>query len=214
MLLFIQINIQLSLNMRLVSAKEAKEYFHITGATLYQWKAKGKIKAKQLSSKKILYDIDSFDDFQPKQKKNVIYARVSNTKQADDLSKQIEIVKSYAISNGVKIDKVYKDIASGMNENRKEFNLMLREIFAGNVDKVFISYKDRLTRFGFDYFKNIFSEFGTKIVVLDELEETNSDFQKELANDLISIIHHFSMKLYSNRRKKLKEIEKLIESED
>ena len=78
----------------------------------------------------------------------------------------------------------------------------------------FISYKDRLTRFGFDYFKHIFEEFGTKIVVLDELEETNSDFQTELTNDLISIIHHFSMKLYSNRRKKLKEIEKLIESED
>ena len=109
---------------------------------------------------------------------------------------------------------MYKEIASGMNENRKELNLMLREIFAGNVDKVFISYKDRLTRFGFDYFKNIFSEFGVEIVVLDELEETNSDFQKELANDLISIIHHFSMKLYSNRKKKLKEIEKLIESED
>ena len=161
-----------------------------------------------------MYEIDSFEDFQPKQRQNLIYARVSNTKQADDLSRQIEIVKSYAISNGIKIDKVYKDIASGMNENRKEFNLMLREIFAGNVNKVFISYKDRLTRFGFDYFKNIFSEFGVEIVVLDELEETNSDFQKELTNDLISIIHHFSMKLYSNRRKKLKEIEKLIESED
>ena len=200
--------------MRLVSAKEAKEYFHITGPTLYQWKIKGKINAKQLSSKKILYDIDSFEDFKPKQKQNIIYARVSNTKQANDLSRQIEIVKSYAISNGVKIDKVYKDIASGMNENRKEFNLMLREIFTGNVDKVFISYKDRLTRFGFDYFKNIFSEFGVEIVVLDELEETNSDFQKELINDLISIIHHFSMKLYSNKRKKIKEIEKLIESED
>ena len=200
--------------MRLVSAKEAKEYFHITGPTLYQWKVKGKINVKQLSSKKILYDIDSFEDFQPKQKQNVIYARVSNTKQSDDLDRQVEIVKSYAISNGVKIDKVYKEIASGMNENRKEFNLMLREIFAGNVDKVFISYKDRLTRFGFDYFKHIFEEFGTKIVVLDELEETNSDFQKELANDLISIIHQFSMKLYSNRRKKLKEIEKLIESEE
>ena len=200
--------------MRLVSAKEAKEYFHITGPTLYQWKVKGKINAKQLSSKKILYDIDSFEDFQPKQKQTVIYARVSNTKQVDDLSRQIEIVKNYAISNGVKIDKVYKDIASGMNENRKELNLMLREIFAGNIDKVFISYKDRLTRFGFDYFKNIFSEFGVEIVVLDEIEETNSDFQKELANDLISIIRQFNVKLYSNRRKKLKEIEKLIESED
>ena len=200
--------------MRLVSAKEAKEYFHITGATLYQWQAKGKINAKQLSTKKILYDIDSFEEFQPKRKQNVIYARVSNTKQADDLSKQIEIVKSYAISNGVKIDKVYKEIVSGMNENRKELNSMLREIFAGNIDKVFVSYKDRLTRFGFDYFKNIFSEFGVEIVVIDELEETNSDFQKELSNDLISIIHNFSMKLYSNKRKKLKEIEKLIESED
>ena len=200
--------------MRLVSAKEAKEYFHITGPTLYQWKAKGKINAKQLSSKKILYDIDSFEDFQPKQKQNIIYARVSSTKQKEDLDKQIEIVKSYAISNGIKIDKVYKDIASGMNENRKEFNLMLREIFAGNIDKVFISYKDRLTRFGFDYFKNIFSEFGVEIVILDELEETNSDFQKELANDLISIIHNFSMKLCSNKRNKLKEIEKLIKSED
>ena len=200
--------------MRLVSAKEAKEYFHITGPTLYQWKAKGKINAKQLSTKKILYDIDSFEEFQPKRKQNVIYARVFSTKQADDLSRQIEIVKSYAISNGVKIDKVYKEIASGMNENRKELNSMLREIFAGNIDKVFISYKDRLTRFGFDYFKNIFSEFGVEIIVIDELEETNSDFQKELSNDLISIIHNFSMKLYSNKRKKLKEIEKLIESED
>ena len=109
---------------------------------------------------------------------------------------------------------MYKEIASGMNENRKELNSLLREIFAGNIDKVFISYRDRLTRFGFDYFKNIFSEFGVEIVVIDELEETNSDFQKELSNDLISIIHNFSMKLYSNKRKKLKEIEKLIESED
>ena len=200
--------------MRLVSAKEAKEYFHISGATLYQWKSTGKINAKQLSSKKILYDIDSFEDFQPKQKQNVIYARVSNTKQTNDLDRQIETIKSYAISNGVKIDKVYKEIASGMNENRKEFNSMLRDIFAGNVDKVFVSYKDRLTRFGFDYFKNIFSEFGVEIIVIDELEETNSDFQKELSNDLISIIHNFSMKLYSNKRKKLKEIQRLIESKD
>ena len=137
----------LSLSMRLVSAKEAKEYFHITGATLYQWKAKGKIKVKQLSSKKILYNIDSFEDYQPKQKQNIIYARVSNTKQSDDLNRQIEIIKSYAISNGFKIDKVYKEIASGMNENRKEFNLMLREIFAGNIDKVFISYKDNVPFF-------------------------------------------------------------------
>lgn len=200
--------------MRFVTAKEAKEYFRINGATLRMWRLKGKLNYKQFSSKKIMYDIDSFEDYCAKPKYNVIYARVSTTKQKEDLNRQIEMVKGYAISNGYKIEKIFKDIASGMNENRTEFNLLLRDIFSGNVDTVFISYKDRLTRFGFDYFKHIFEEFGTKIVVLDELEETNSDFQTELTNDIISIIHHFSMKLYSNRRKKLKEIEKIIESKD
>ena len=200
--------------MRFVTAKEAKEYFRINGATLRMWRLNGKLNYKQFSSKKIMYDIDSFEDYCAKPKYNVIYARVSTTKQKEDLNRQIEMVKGYAISNGYKIEKIFKDIASGMNENRTEFNLLLRDIFNGNIDTVFISYKDRLTRFGFDYFKHIFEEFGTKIVVLDELDETNSDFQTELTNDLISIIHHFSMKLYSNRRKKLKEIEKLIESED
>lgn len=200
--------------MRFVTAKEAKEYFRINGATLRMWRLKGKLNYKQFSSKKIMYDIDSFEDYCAKPKYNVIYARVSTTKQKEDLNRQIEMVKGYAISNGYKIEKIFKDIASGMNENRTEFNLLLRDIFSGNIDTVFISYKDRLTRFGFDYFKHIFEEFGTKIVVLDELEETNSDFQTELTNDIISIIHHFSMKLYSNRRKKLKEIEKIIESKD
>ena len=200
--------------MRFVTAKEAKEYFRINGATLRMWRLKGKLNYKQFSSKKIMYDIDSFEDYCAKPKYNVIYARVSTTKQKEDLNRQIEMVKGYAISNGYKIEKIFKDIASGMNENRTEFNLLLRDVFNGNVDTVFVSYKDRLIRFGFDYFKHIFEEFGTKIIVLDELEETNSDFQTELTNDLISIIHHFSMKLYSNRRKKLKEIEKIIESKD
>ena len=199
--------------MKLVNAKEAREFFHITSSTLRQWRLQGKLKCKQYSSKKIMYGLDSFEDCPTDKKHNVIYARVSNTKQKDDLDRQIELIKGYAISNGFKIDKIYKDIASGMNENRDGFNLMLHDIFSGRVEKVFISYKDRLTRFGFEYFKHIFLEFGTEIVILDELEETNTDFQKELTEDLISIIHHFSMKLYSNRRKKLKEIEKIIESE-
>ena len=199
--------------MRFVTAKEAKEYFRINGATLRMWRLNGKLNYKQFSSKKIMYDIDSFEDYCAKPKYNVIYARVSTTKQKEDLNRQIEMVKGYAISNGYKIEKIFKDIASGMDENRDGFNLMLHDIFSGSVDKVFISYKDRLTRFGFEYFKHIFLEFGTEIVVLDELEETNTNFQKELTDDLMSIIHHFSMKLYSNRRKKLKEIEKIIESE-
>lgn len=196
--------------MRYVSAKQAKDYFKINATTLKNWKDSGKLKVKVFSSKKILYDIDSLETDEQQNRKNVIYARVSNTKQSEDLQKQIELIKNYCISNGIEISNIYSDIASGMNENRKEFNIMLDEILNGNINNVYIAFKDRLTRFGFDYFKQIFEKFNTKIIVVDNFENSSQTFQDELTNDLISIIHHYSMKLYSNRRKRFKEIEKLL----
>ena len=111
---------------------------------------------------------------------------------------------------GIQPDAIYKEIASGMNENRKELNILIDEVVAGHIDTVYVSFKDRLARFGFDYFKNLFARYDTQIKVLDSFEESNRNFQEELTEDLIAIIHHFSMKLYSNRRKKFKEIESIL----
>ncbi|MFA7127642.1 MAG: hypothetical protein WC136_00560 [Sphaerochaeta sp.] len=68
-----------------------------------------------------------------------------------------------------------------------------------------------MVRFGFQYFEKLFKKYGTEIQVLNSSKE--EDFQEELTQDLISIIHHFSMKMYSNRRKKLKELEKTLNDE-
>lgn len=200
--------------MNYVTAKEAKNILKINATTLKSWKDKGILSYKKLSDKKILYDIDSVlkDSDINDNRLNVIYARVSNTKQHNDLLNQIELVKSYCITNGIKISKVYQDIASGMNENRKDFNILINDVISGKIKNIYISFKDRLTRFGFDYFKNLFQKYNVNIIILDELEESNKTFQDELTEDLISIIHNFSMKLYSNRRKKLKEIEKILEN--
>ena len=200
--------------MNYVTAKEAKNILKINATTLKSWKDKGILSYKKLSDKKILYDIDSVlnNSDMVDNRLNVIYARVSNTKQHNDLLNQIELVKSYCITNGIKISKVYQDIASGMNENRKDFNILINDVISGKIKNIYISFKDRLTRFGFDHFKNLFQKYNVNIVILDELEESNKTFQDELTEDLISIIHNFSMKLYSNRRKKLKEIEKILKS--
>lgn len=201
--------------MNFVSAKEARDFYHVTAATLWRWKKAGIIAAKQLTPRKTLYDIDSVADITSDNKrKNVIYARVSTYSQKNDLDTQIETVKNYMLANGVICDEIYKDIASGMNESRKGLEDLICSVIRGDIDTVYITFKDRLTRFGFGYLEYLFSLYNTKIVVLDSNEETNKDFQTELTNDLVSIIHHFSMKLYSNRRKKLKEIEKLIETTD
>ena len=199
--------------MNYVSAKIAKEYLKVSPNTLKVWKDNGIIKTKILSKKKILYDIDSVLNVENNEdrRKNVIYARVSSTSQKISLDNQIELIKSYMLSKGIQPDEIYSEIASGLNDNRKELNRLLFNIQNNEIKTVYISFKDRLTRFGFNYFKEIFKNNNTEIVILDSNEETNKDFQQELAEDLISVIHHYSTKLYCNRRKKIKEIEKIIQ---
>lgn len=187
------------------TAKEIKELFKITSQTLYNWRKQGRIKYKKITSSKFLYSIGNTSE---NHKDNVIYARVSNIKQKDDLNRQISFIKEYMIKNGIKVDKVYSDIASGMNENRVHFNQLIKDVINGKIDKIYISYKDRLTRFGFSYFRKIFKFFNTEIFIINLTDE--KDFQTELTEDLITIIHHFSMKMYSNRRKKLNELKNFL----
>ena len=205
--------------MNYMTSAEIRRMFKISSVTLMNWKNEGRIKFKKLSNRKFLYDADSIDsmsdvDKSNCNKKNVIYARVSNKSQKHDLENQIETIKNYMLNNGVKFDEIYSDIASGMNENRKQFNELLESIFKREISTVYITFKDRLSRFGFNYFKRIFAFFGTEIIILDEKEETNKTYQQELCEDLISIIHTYSMKIYRERKNKLKQIENILASSE
>ena len=186
-----------------LSAKEVKTKYKITSQTLHNWRLAGKIEFVRLPSGKIVYT--PIEQIQPTKKKNVLYARVSNTKQKDDLSRQISLLRSFMVSNGVVVDDEFSDIASGMNESRINFNKLLQQCFSGEVGRIYVTYKDRLTRFGYGYVETMLKLCDVEIVVVNATSE--EDFQQELTQDLVSIIHHFSMKMYSNRRKMLKELE-------
>lgn len=199
--------------MRWVNAKQLKKEIGITNQTLYNWRKENKVAYKELNQRTFLYDIDTvFGRNLVTTKKSVAYSRVSNSKQRDDLLRQEETIREYASKNGIKIDEYYKEIASGMNENRKEFNKIIEQVIENKINKIYITYKDRLTRFGFSYFENLFKKFNCEIIVLNSTNETT--FEQELTQDLISIIHYFSMKMYSNRRSKLKELAKVLEDEN
>jgi predicted site-specific integrase-resolvase len=186
-----------------VKAKEITTKFQISNTTLCTWVKSGKIQRKSiLGSKYFLYDMTPFMEIT---KKHVIYARVSNQKQKNDLDEQVKILRNYVVANGNIVDQVFTDVASGINENRIALTSLMDLIAEGDVNSVYISYRDRLTRFGFGYLENFCSRYNTKLVVVNLTEE--KDFQEELTEDLIAIIHHFSMKMYSNRRKALKELE-------
>ena len=196
-----------------LTSKQFREKYNISPQYLYALKKNGKVKTKPfLGSQVLILDPESSDS----DKSVCIYARVSTPKQKTDLENQIKFLRQYLVSKGLNPEYVYSDIASGMNEDRKGLNEMMSDIISGKISKVVISHKDRLTRFGFGYLKTIFSRYNTEIEIVN-LEDEKS-FQDELSEDLIAIIHHFSMKFYGKRKNKCSALERnaisLSEEED
>ena len=146
--------------------------------------------------------------------KGVIYARVSTNKQKSSLQNQIDTLLQYANSNGVQVDKIYKDVASGLNFDRGEFQSLLSDVIKYKVKTVFITNKDRFSRISFNMWKELFSYFNCEIVVLNDIKEINDSEEKEIFEDIISMLHCFAMRMYSKRRKnKLKLLEENLQVE-
>lgn len=191
-----------------MKANEALSILRVTRPTLARYVKEGKIKATELPTGRYDYDEESIYKFLNKnvQRKTVLYCRVSTAKQKKDLMNQEELLKQFCFLNGLTINAIYKDIASGIDfENRKDFFAMLDEIIAGKIDTVVITYKDRLSRIGFNLFTHLFKKYNCKIVVMSEIGSTKLD-SEEIFEEIISLLHCYSMKLDSKRRvQKIKE---------
>lgn len=152
-------------------------------------------------------------------KKDVIYCRVSSHEQKmkGDLDRQVvhvmEFAQSYHLINPV----ILKEVGSGLNDNRKEIQKLIKMIINDEVNRIFISYKDRLTRFGYHYIEAICKEKNVEIHVSSD-EEFNKSVQEEMVEDMMSLIASFSGKLYGLRsrakKKMMKDIEKIPLAED
>ena len=77
--------------------------------------------------------------------------------------------------------------------------LMLDEIIDNKVERVVITYKDRLSRVGFDLFFHLFKKYNCEIVVMSEVGSEKLDSQ-EIFEEIVSLLHCYSMKLYSKRK--------------
>ena len=136
--------------------------------------------------------------------KVVVYCRVSNQSRKAELQYQIKRCEDFCIANGWVITKTYHEVASGMNDARKQFWKMLDS----NPTKIVIENKDRLTRFGFNYLEQLLKKQNCEIVVIN----TSTTDEQDLIKDLVSIITSFCCSLYGLRRSKNKvsQIKKIL----
>jgi len=192
-----------------MKASKVLKILQISRPTLCKYIKEGAIKGTKKPSGHWDYDSESvyalLNGGLPR--KTVIYARVSTSKQKQDLNNQTQMLKQFCISNGWKIEGVFEDVASGISfEKRHSFFKMLDMIINKEVKRVIISYKDRLSRVGFELFKHLFNQFNTEIVVVSNIGSTKLDTE-EIFEEIVSLLHSYSMKMYSRRRKqKVKEI--------
>jgi putative resolvase len=190
-----------------MKAKEVLEITKISREHLSRLVKKGVIKAQRLENNHLNYDKESVFKYIGKEtdKLNIIYGRVSTSKQKSDLLNQIENLERFCFANGYKVHRAFKDVASGISfEKRKELFELLDLIIDGQVSRVFITYKDRLSRVGFGLFKHLFLKFGTEIVVINE-----SNSEKLDSEEIVEVLKFFDIS-----KRKLNKIKSVLSEEE
>lgn len=188
--------------MKLYTMKDVLEILNVTRMTLLSWEEKGKLHPVRTPGGRRRYLKEEIDRLSGSAITNTegkvfIYCRVSTKKQQDsgDLQRQKERLIGYCYDQGYKVSEVFQEVASGINESRKELSRMMKRL--SEVDKIVIEYPDRLAGFGYKYLENHCHQTGVVIEVMESKELKGPD--QEMVEDLIAIITSFSARLYGAR---------------
>lgn len=180
-------------------SKWAKEQ-GISYRTAWRYFKNGKIKdAYQLDSGTIIVPTTN----ENRKDKYVVYARVSSSENKSNLNSQADRLVTFCNANGWQVSQVVKEVGSGLNDNRKKLSKILQD---RSITKIVVEHKDRFSRFGLNYIKQLLELDNREIIIVNSVENNEDD----LMQDFESIITSFTARLYGLRRSKRK-TEKIIE---
>jgi len=198
---------------KLYTIREFAEKLGVSVSTLRAWDREGKLVAlrtptgKRRYTEEMLYRALGLKN-REEPKKVVLYARVSSAGQKPDLENQLNYLKEFAAGKGMPVDEILTDVGSALNYRRRNFLKLCGMVTRGEVKTVIMAYKDRLVRFGFEFFEELFARFGCEILVVNRAEDMCP--VQELTEDLISIVQHFAAKLYGQRTYRARKLVKKV----
>lgn len=191
------------------SPKEFDKLIGRTTNTLQKWDREGKLEAhRSPTTNRRYYTHDQYLQYRglvaQEQGLTIVYTGVSGVAQKPDLAHQIYALEAYCKQHSITVDEWMSDIGSGLNYQRKQFNRLFEMIELGQVRRLVIAHRDRLVRFGYDYFEAFCQRHHTELVVING--EAMSP-EQELVRDLMAIVTVFLARLHGLRsyRKVLKD---------
>jgi putative resolvase len=171
-----------------------------TTNTLQKWDRKGILHAQRSPTNRRYYTHDQYLQYRgvvaQEQGLTIVYSRVSSVAQKLDLINQVTALEVYCKQHSIMVDEWMSDSGSGLNYKRKQFNRLMEMIELGQVRHLIIAHRDRLVRFGYDYFEAFCERHHTEIVVMNG---ENLSPEHELVRDLIAIVTVFSARLHGLR---------------
>ena len=181
------------------------EYLGISYQTAWRHFKAGKIPypTYQLDSGTIIVAFDPRTSTN-KSFKCAVYARVSSAENKDNLERQAERLLHYAIAKGYTVQHIVKEVGSGLNDNRRQLERLLKQ---EDYQFLIVEHKDRLGRFGTHYIDVLLARCGVTLEIVN-LAENGRD---ELMMDLVAMITSFAARLYGQRRAK-RQTEKIIQT--
>ena len=184
---------------------EFAEKIGVSVSTLQRWDRTNVLKSRRTPTNQRYYtdeDLNrvlNLEQETKSERKNVGYCRVSIQGQKKNLENQQELISIYSLSHGVILDEIYTDIGSGLDYKRGNWNKLLKQIENNEIDKIYVTYKDRFVRFGYEWFEEFCASHDTEIIVLNQKQTSP---EEELTEDLLSILHEFSESNYVLRKYK------------
>ncbi len=191
------------------STGKAAAYLGASVKTLQRWDREGILKPSRSSTGRRVYSKVQLDAYlgrkmEPACKRAMVYCRVSSAAQKPDLKNQRRVLEDFTAAHGLANVEFIEEVGGGLNLTRPKFAALIDAVEAREVSHLVIAHKDRLVRFGFSWFQRFCAEHGCELLVLNN-EQLSPE--QEMVQDLLTIVHCFSARLYGlrNYKKKLNE---------
>ncbi|MCY7334552.1 MAG: IS607 family transposase [Pseudanabaena sp. CAN_BIN31] len=205
----------------LVQIGEAAKIRGVSIDTLRRWEKNGKLKVEKTEGGHRRYRVaDLLKVDNPSLRHTVIYGRVSTPDKKEDLARQIGVLELYCKERGWDAVYTLKDIGSGLNYKKRGLLNLINLLQRNEIERLIISDKDRLLRFGAELIFALCENNGTEVIILNRPIDQSPE--QELVEDVLAVITVMSARLYGKRsRRNLKAMqamhecaEKIIDSKD
>ena len=158
----------------------------ISYKTAWRWYKAGQLDAYQTSTGTVIVRDPVM--VAPAVGRVALYARVSSADQKEDVARQLERLRTYALAHGYQVAKEVTEIASGLNDQRPKLAKLLTDPSIGTI---VIEHRDRLTRFGYHYIEQLLDMQQRHIEVVFP-----GDTQDDLVDDFVSVITSMAARIY------------------